>query len=478
MMEEEKNKSKKSIYLAENNNNNINNLISMNSKINENEIEEKLEIINKDQNDKNNDCLKKEIKCINDTAKKYLPIPIINNEFDFKYDISLNQILPVGLKNLGKSCFMNSCLQCFYHCSKFTSELLENHLEYEKMKCPVLLGYLEAIKSLYTNGKEYSKRKVFRLSNGNINKEYDNGCCCCKKGQIRENNKVIYYTNDTNPISAIELYSYILNNYSNLSNNNGNDPKIVAEMILSTMNKEIDSNFRYIRDRKISKNDEALLFAHIFNYYKNNKTIISSNFYWIKERVSICNDCGKETYNFQSDYILYFYPEAIINGLNLKTYDNEYKYKLSLENCFEYFHNSEQLDVNLFTCNYCNKRVKAKSILDYMATLPKYLVVCLCKDKDNENPINYIFDYNQEIDLGKYYKKHPQNHDYSTKYKFHSGSFLNHKDTHIFAFCVHFDGAFYKFDDSIYKKYNYFQDCISKFHSPYLLIYRRDDIDI
>ena len=254
--------------------------------------------------------------------------------------------------------------------------------------------------------------------------------------------------------------------------NGGSDPKIVAEMILSTMNKEINPNFKYVRNKEIPKSNEILLFEHIFNYYENNKTIISSNFYWIKERISICNECEKETYNFQSDYILYFYPEAIINGLNLKIDNNENKYKISLDNCFEYFHISEQLDINLFTCYSCNKRVKAKSILTYMTTLPKYLVLCICKDKDEQNPIDYILDYNQEIDLEKYYKKQPKNN-YSTKYKFHSGCFLNYKNTHAFAICFHFDSFFYQFDDSFYQKYDFEQIRKSKFEFPYLLIYKR-----
>ena len=257
----------------------------------------------------------------------------------------------------------------------------------------------------------------------------------------------------------------------------GSDPKIVAEMILSTMNKEIDSNFKYIRDKDIPKNNETLLFNHIFNYYQNNKTVVTSNFYWIKERVSTCSECGGETYNFQSDYILYFYPEAIINGLKLKIDDNENKYKLSLENCFEYFHTSEQLDINSFTCKCCNKRVKAKSILNYMATLPKYLVLCLCKDKDEQNPISYIFDYNQEINLAKYYREHSKNN-YSTKYKFHCGCFSKNDYFHMVAFCVHFDGLIYEFNDSYYRKYDCEQDYISKLKSPYLLIYRMDDLNI
>jgi len=432
--------------------------------------EEKLENISDEQNNQIYKYTEKEKDSINEKEKKSL---IKNNEFNFKYDTPLNKILPVGLKNLGNSCFMNCCLQCFYHCSKFTSELLENYQKYEKINCPALLCFLEVLKNLYINGKESCKRKIIILSINDYDTFESEGTCCCKKRRVINNNKSNYYKNETVPVSAKELYLYIIKNYSNEIRKNGSDPKIVAEIILSTMNKEIDSNFKYIRDKEIPKNDETLLFNHIFNYYENNKTVVSSNFYWIKEKIYICNECGKETYNFQSEYILYFYPEAIINGLNLKIDNNRNKYKLSLENCFEYFYISEQLDVNSFTCKLCNKRVKSKSILNYMATLPKYLVLCICKDKDQQNPINYKFDYNQEIDLAKYYKKHPQNN-YSTKYKFHCGCFSGSDYYHMIAYCVHFDGKIYEFNDSFYAEKNIFnsQENIC-YENPYLLIYKK-----
>ena len=436
--------------------------------------EEKLENISDVQNNQIYKYTEKEKDSINEKEKKSL---IKNNEFDFKYDTSLNKILPVGLKNLGNSCFMNCCLQCFYHCSKFTSELLENYQKYEKINCPALLCFLEVLKNLYINGKESCKRKIIILSINDYDTFESEGTCCCKKRRVINNNKSNYYKNETVPVSAKEFYLYIIKNYSNEIRKNGSDPKIVAEIILSTMNKEIDSNFKYIRDKEIPKNDETLLFNHIFNYYENNKTVVSSNFYWIKEKVYICNECGKETYNFQSEYILYFYPEAIINGLNLKIDNNRNKYKLSLENCFEYFYISEQLDVNSFTCKLCNKRVKSKSILNYMATLPKYLVLCICKDKDQQNPINYKFDYNQEIDLAKYYKKHPQNN-YSTKYKFHCGCFSGSNYYHMIAYCVHFDGNIYEFNDSFYYKYDDVSKYRNNYNNPYLLIYRRGDMNI
>ena len=393
----------------------------------------------------------------------------INNFPDFKYEIDLSKILAVGLVNLGNTCFMNSCLQCFYHCSEFTIELLKNFKYYNDKKTEILNAYLKTIKMLYDNGKINGNNKKNIVLIDKIDNKYTNTSLSTKR---------YYYENITEPVSADLFYKCIKNNY-HITYGEGSDPKIIAELILSEMNKELNNNFIYRIDKNIKKTDEIALFKHIYNaYFKSeNLTVVSSNFYWIKEKVYICDECGNSTFSFQPNSILYFYPKTILKDLNLLTgYSKE---DLSLEICLDYFHKSEELDskVNIFTCKFCNKRTKAKSILNYLATLPKYLVFCLYKDKDEKNAIDINFSYGTEIYLDKIFKDFKVESNVSTKYKFQSGCYSRYNDIHVVALCMHFDGCLYEFNDKYYRKYES-PDAFKKVYdeTPYLLIYRRSDI--
>ena len=149
------------------------------------------------------------------------------------------------------------------------------------------MGYLEVLKNLYKNWKESSKRQIIRLSRNDENEYeddfYDFCCGCWRRRRVKDNNQIIWYSNETNPTLALQLYSYIQKNYSNPSYEGGSDPKVVAEMILSTMNKKIDSNFKYILDIEILKDNETLLFNPIFNYYQIIKLLSLQIFIGLKK---------------------------------------------------------------------------------------------------------------------------------------------------------------------------------------------------
>ena len=386
---------------------------------------------------------------INIDKKKNISI-IKTKETNFSFDVQLSKILPVGLRNLGSTCFMNSCLQCFFHCASFTKELLLNNTYYEQINGEIISAFLKVAKNLYKNGKfpvDQKYKKFYDYSNN-------------------------YYENETISTSAQEFYTYILNNFPR-AYQNGSDPKMVAEIILLKMENELYPDLKYIPSINIPKTNEIQLFKDIYGFYQSlNKNIIISNFYWIKERECICSECNKSTYNFQFNYIHYFYPEKILKSQNYYKYR---KINLSIEACFEHFKESDQ-DMTSFACKVCNKRVKLKSIINYMVTLPNYIVFCLFTDKNNLNTINYKFTYGKDIEMSYYFKDIKGNNTTCTKYKFQGGCYSTMNYKHSFAFSYHFDGFLYEFNDEYYRKVNSFEELYKEI--PYLLIYRRADIDI
>lgn len=401
----------------------------------------------------NNDKNKSKKKMDKLDGKTDLSVSDSNPDVDKFFTLPLSKILPVGLKNLGASCFMNACVQCFFHCSSFINDLLKDHDKYEK-KGDITSAFLKVSKNLYINGK-------FRINQNKKNKI---------KYFIDDNFYYTYDETETNPTSADDLFSYIMNNYSR-AYNHGSDPKLVAELILSKMANEIDPEFKYIPSKNISKTDELPLFLDIKTFYDKRKdNIVMSNFYWIKEKEYICSECDNSTYNFQLNYIHYFYPEVILNK-----YGHNNKYKLSIDNCFAYFKESEK-DIPSFACKVCNKRVKPKLVANYMVTLPKYLVFCLFMDKNSLNPKHYSFDYDKDFEAKDYFKDVMGTKNTCTLYKFQSGCYSTWSFIHSIAFSYHFDNSLYEFNDSYYRQTDNFEDLHKE--NPYLLFYRRNDVHI
>lgn len=87
------------------------------------------------------------IKLIPNILKWFKEIMISKEEK--KVYASLSQVFPVGLRNLGFSCFANSSLQCFFHCENITKEFLNNNYQIYKNKNGVVISaYLRTIENL------------------------------------------------------------------------------------------------------------------------------------------------------------------------------------------------------------------------------------------------------------------------------------------------------------------------------------------
>ena len=76
-----------------------------------------------------------------------------NSKIVFIDDLNLSENIPVGLENLGGCCYMNSCLQCFFHCKLFSISILKNKEVFQYKNSSIANALVDLIEGLYLNGK-------------------------------------------------------------------------------------------------------------------------------------------------------------------------------------------------------------------------------------------------------------------------------------------------------------------------------------
>lgn len=347
--------------------------------------------------------------------------------------IDFSKIKPVGLINLNFSCYMNSCLQCFYHCKLFINEILNNKDKIKYKNSPIANALINLVEDLNLKGTN-SSLKIYQ-----------------------------YYPKN--------FYDTVLQKYPKFKNSFGNDPKAISLLILLFMPQELQPEFSYRTDKSINKNNEETLFEDIYKKYNKSYGLFSDNFYWCLKKKKICKNCKKKnknncyTYSFQYNHMHDFYISQICRNLKSST--------CTLNDCFNKFKEPDEENSIEFMCYNCGKKVIANRILYYMATLPNYLVICI----NDEGSLSKYYNLKVEpvINLGDIFNP-TQNYTGSreTNYEFHCGVFIRGNKTHAIAICRHFDNQFYEFDDRYFKVYDIREKL--KYEIPYLMFYRRKDI--
>lgn len=108
-----------------------------------------------------------------------------------------------------------------------------------------------------------------------------------------------------------------------------------------------------------------------------------------------CPKYYKSLYEIRSESYFVFYLNEIYNySNNFSRKKNGYYNKISLENCF-YFYLTEKE-----SCSYCQQQIEIKNKI---CKLPNILVIVLNRGKNNQYNLN--IDFNQELNLDKYYQK-------------------------------------------------------------------------
>ena len=377
-----------------------------------------------DINTENKNQLKKDL-CENNANKK---IKSYNSESESSNEIKqskeditemLKHIEPKGIKNIKGTCYMNTVLQCFFHVEELTEYFLENDMNDKSYfdDKPFSKSYLSVINGLINNKNSFDPKEFYN-SLKSINDEYD---------------------------------KY------------GNDPKnVVYDILLNIHQEEIGSE----KSVKLNKNIEKTEKEKLFNYYKeqeeDNTSIISKLFSWCHQNMKRCDNCDEKFFDFEYDNIFLFYLEKI----SKEKYKNK-NGRLNLErDCFSNMFCSKK---GSFFCPYCKKNTNGL-IEDFICILPKYLIIILDRGKDDnfECPFKFV----KTIDLSNFTEIicETNNEKNNFEYELLCVTYLNKKPSHTIAFCKHFNGKYYLFDDEELDEIEFEK---IKENKPFLLFYKR-----
>jgi len=377
---------------------------------------------------------------------------------DYKNLYNLKEIkgiicYPVGLQNLGNTCFMNSCIQSLRHCVMFTDYILNQFQPNISMK--VSYQFKALMEKLFSNRKT-TEASDFKRSLGNQVSTYQD---------FRQNDSSHFFLHLLNTINSEIISSNPNKDYLKDIHNQNNsesssespsedcsDSKSESSEEGSENNEALDNikiksqnnNKNLNQIVKLDKNTEReKINRKKANFFLRNDTKINRLFIgFIMDETEYC--CGHKIQQLISSY----------NYLNLDIYDNNSFQTLNtLYECFQNYTKDDKLDGdNKHYCSKCKRKVKAISRIKII-DLPEILVINLKRVADN-NYYNHYVDYPVNLDLSKYLYDSGANK-YSTKYTLKS--IIQHYGSdnggHKIAICRNFsNNKWYYFSDTTVEK--------------------------
>ena len=403
--------------------NKVNNNEILNTKKNIDLKGKNVKIDKEKKNIRKND-IKKEIKNKNDIKINVKNDNILQAQQDNENINEINSVKSmeelskpglIGLLNIGAVCYMNATLQCFSNCSRFKYNLLKLYKELESnkdSKYKLSFSLVEVLKNLWEilHHKNYSPDNF--------------------KNTISE----------LNPI---------------FKNKSSKEPKDLVLFMIQKMHTELNKPNPDIKTNNICDSHDFLSEYNSFmSFYKSqNNSIITDEFHFYVNNMTICSKCQSTIHNVQTSNFLLFPLEEV------RKFKNHNDNCVSIYDCFEY--NERQTSSDSFYCNDCKDDSIAYSMTKIVLS-PKTLIIIPDRGYRMEYPIKFEFEEYLNIRKFIYMKESPYYYEL-TGIICYSNS--NDDGGHFVAFCKNYYNCnWYKFDDESINKCSFSDICQDGMH--------------
>ena len=400
-----------------------------------------------------------------------------------------------GLDNVGATCYMNATLQCFYHVKGLSENLINDNKIYSNLKLTSCYKNLVEELAGCKNRNKFFIRKnnlvedeslkdsikpskfkdlisemnpLFKGVQANDSKDLILFLLetMDKELTLRNNNKKemeTFYGNNTedmepqnfkkyhNSIFSEIFYGFQKSVVKCLRCQNENSTYSVMNFLLFPLEK-IYNDLNKQKNNNINNNN-------INNYYMNNNNMfynmdnMNNNYMYRNMDYNMNGFYSNNFYNFRNGV------NNNMNSLNPRTIaqsrfnrssniKKEEKKKLTLDDCFKMNKNIENLvGDNRIYCNNCRSQQDGV-MFDEIHKAPNVLIIIL--NRGRGNVFECDVDFPQDLDLSNYITNpmSPKNYELIGVIS-HLGE--SSMEGHFIAYCKHFDGNWYLFNDSIVK---------------------------
>ena len=331
----------------------------------------------------------------------------INTSKNIKKEENLFDVVykEIGIKNLGNTCFINSCLQILIHCQLFIYKLIKNSKLINE-KTPITSNFLSICKMMME-----TEEQSIDISNF--------------KNLLALNHKLFegYLQNDSQEFCRILLEDI---------SRELNEVKIKSIYRLLSNS---DKKSKKLRDEDFHK-----------NFTQREKSIITDIFYAQIVNIFTC-ECKAEIYSFQKilDFPLLF-PENINSDI------------ITINELLKLYFQTENIDFES-KCEYCHKVYSHKKEIK-ISRPPEILILSLQRIDEKQEKLRYKVEFPQILDIYPYV-----DHDcgYDRECKYNLFGIVNHEGRidfgHYFSFIKIGNKNWFKFNDSRVSMIDKIIDC-------------------